>query len=105
MVWGWGLILGFWGLGFQLMAVWGLWCGAFLVFRLGLSPRGALAQNHPPGSTKFPRFRGLFLSLSTPECFLEKGYYLGSCWSGKGTKSVSNRYKSGKGIVLSGTEC
>ena len=53
---------------------------------------------------KFPRFRGIFLSLSTPECFLEKGYYLGSCWSGKGTESVSNRYKSGKGIVLSGTE-
>ena len=26
------------------------------------------------------------------------------CWSGKGTESVSNRYKSGKGIVLSGTE-
>ena len=68
-------------------------------------PGGALAQNHPPGSTKFPRFRGLFLSLSTPECFLEKGYYLGSCWSGKGTESVSNRYNSGKGIVLSGTEC
>ena len=66
-----------------------------------IAPGGALAQNHPPGSTKFPRFKGFFLSLSTPECFLEKGYYLGSCWSG----SVSNRYKSGKGIVLSGTEC
>ena len=69
-----------------------------------IAPGGALAQNHPPGSTKFPRFRGLFLSLSTPECFLEKGYYLGSCWSGKGTESVSNKYKSGKGIVLSSTE-